>query len=747
MLMWTAWTVLAVSVAMWLGLKLGRPLYYSDGAGQVGADALVDAGMLRWAAPEPRFEVPGRITGRVARLPDGRLLYAVLTDDGTSDLVTWHPARPDVPPEPAYGLNSGDNEVAPAVGADGQVWFASDREGTVGGYDLFVSTWTPRGFGVVQPMLPCNTALDETDPAPDAAGDRVVFVRIDRRANGGDDGVLWHWRIGDALDPQRVFPPIDRRSDTIDRDPAFAADGVGLWFVRREGRRLEVCRATRLGDHFDAAAVVSREWTGGDLRSPLPTPDGRELGLLQVGSDGPALYYVAEAHEVLPWWPGQRWLEWLLLSLALCAGLLLLLLYLGQRWQALDLLAQCLLLSLLLHVLLFLWLMGVEIAGALLPGDVDDGSGMQVQVVAATDRAAASGAATGGDVAARASFTPQERHEQVAAPGTGVERSARAHDSLQVENGRFAVEPAAEQGAPAPAALEDAAAESPKRDAPDAVSTLAATALPAVGARAADAHAVQAAAAAAARRWPAARAGRDAAGRVLLVGRLSRWAPSPRLTRRPPCVRPAVPVAQHDADSAARAVAMRDTAATAPVAAAAPAPTAARAAASLSTPAELVVDAAAMRVLRGPQAPLMPVARCRRSRRLAPARCVPPGRRSASPPRNELSRGYASARARWWCWRCRSGTPWAQPDRLPRRSRRRPSPWRCRRARARPSSQPHLSPRPSSRHAALAANRPRARASRCWRRARRCLARAAPSRRALLHVGRRRRPPSRVARR
>ncbi|MGK0300041.1 MAG: hypothetical protein ACI89X_000909 [Planctomycetota bacterium] len=475
--MWAAWTVMCVAGAMLIGLKVGRPLYYSDGSQQVAGSELASSGMLRWNSPEAELELPGQLTGRVAQMADGRLLYGVVTEDGTSDLVTWHPEQPDVPPEPAYGLNTEHNELAPAVSRDGRIYFASDRPASIGGYDLFVTTMTPRGFGRVEAVLPCNTAFDETDPAPDPHGASLVFVRIDRAIDNGNDGVLWNWHIGDPLDPVQVFPEQARSRDrVIDRDPAFADDGASLWFVRKEsGKDLMVCRSSRLGETFDTPAKLSQNWSIESLRSPLPMPGGRTVGMVQPPTDEQAaLWYVSTAEELVPWWPGQHWLEWLLASLVLCSLLLLLLLYFGQRWSALDLAAQCILLSLLLHVLLFLWLMGVEIAGSLLPGSDDDDSGMQVSIVASTSFVSAAAAGDAGDVVAKVQRTVREHSFEVAEPGTATSRSELDHQtSLAVDNGSYEAEPVqnAEQSA-TEQQLDDAAAAMAVRNAADAAAGL-----------------------------------------------------------------------------------------------------------------------------------------------------------------------------------------------------------------------------------------------------------------------------------
>ena len=452
--MWAAGTVMCFAGLTWIGLKIEQPYYYGDGSQQIAGDELGRAGVLHWNSPDAAIELPGQLTGRVAQMADGRLLYGVVTEAGTSDLVTWDPEQPDVPPEPAYGLNTDHNELAPAVARDGRIYFASDRPDSIGGYDLFVTTWTPHGFGRVEAVLPCNTALDETDPAPDPIGASLVFVRIDRAIDNGNDGVLWNWLIGDPLDPVQVFPEQNqRRGRVIDRDPVFAADGESLWFVRKvTGKPLMVCRSSRLGDQFEAPALLSKDWNGESLRSPLPMRDGRAVGMVKPRTNGlAALYYVSRAEVLLPWWSGKHWVEWLLLSLVLCSLLLLLLLYFGQRWSTLDLVAQCILLSLLLHAVLFLWFMGVEIAGALLPAiEDDDDSAMQVSIVASTGFANAAADGSSGDIAAKVQRSVREHSFEVSAPGTSTSRLDLDHQtSLAVDNGSYEAEPiqSAEQSA------------------------------------------------------------------------------------------------------------------------------------------------------------------------------------------------------------------------------------------------------------------------------------------------------------
>src|SRR3990172_6267968 len=101
-LMRGAWGGLCVAGSLLAGLRLGRPVYYTDGQRQLAGSDLAASGMVHWTTPEVAAELPGPVQGRVAELPDGRLLYGRSLADGTTDLVVFDPARPALGTQPAH---------------------------------------------------------------------------------------------------------------------------------------------------------------------------------------------------------------------------------------------------------------------------------------------------------------------------------------------------------------------------------------------------------------------------------------------------------------------------------------------------------------------------------------------------------------------------------------------------------------------------------------------------------------------
>ncbi|MEQ1630907.1 MAG: hypothetical protein ABL997_00945 [Planctomycetota bacterium] len=475
-----AWGVLLIASSLLVGLRIGRPAYYTDGARELPATDLAAASMLQWERPEPVAELPGPVQGRVARLDDGRVLYGRIGSNGTADLVTWDPSRPSIPPESVHGLNSDAHEQSPAVDAQGRVWFASDRAGGSGGYDLYVAPRLSAIPSEVAPVAACASPLDELEPAPSPDGSEIVFVRSDGHERGGEDGELWRWVLGEDREPSRLFAVtrgVAPAKQIADREPCFTADGAGLWFVRRVEGSLRLVRSSRLLDTFAEPLVVGGDFGPQELRSPAPSADGRTLFLVvpPSGDVEASLWYAATAREVYPWWPGQRWLEWVLLVVVLSSLVFLVLLHYGRRWSALDLVAQCLLLSLLLHVLLFLLLKGVEIANEL-PASFDDGTGFEVTLVRTESRSSTGDGEAGSGIAEEVRFQQRERSLLAAAPAAGILRAES--DALSVADGEW-TSSAEASVTTVTATLVDAPTVVPVEDGIDEDSPLAIAAVPA----------------------------------------------------------------------------------------------------------------------------------------------------------------------------------------------------------------------------------------------------------------------------
>lgn len=353
------------SAACLLVLRSGRPLYYTDGSQGIIASELVDAPMLVYDTPQPVAELPGPIQGRVQRLPDGRVLYARVISEGRSDLVIFDPERPELEAVAASVLNTSDHELSPALSRDGVLYFASNRPGGPGGFDLYSALYIEGGLFSFPRLLAANvnTPADEFDPAPAPDGNTLVFARRHPSVAERRSSTLQIAQLNSDLSAVPLWEEKTSRRPILprmDREPAFGPDGVSLWFVREiGGSEPTLQRSWRHEGEFVPPVVYPELMVGGPFRSPQPSADGFQIELLRQG-EAP-LIYRATAREVYPWWAGQHSLEFFLFLCLLISLLLLMLLLLGSRWHQLDFITWCIILSLLLHLLIWMLLSSVEI--------------------------------------------------------------------------------------------------------------------------------------------------------------------------------------------------------------------------------------------------------------------------------------------------------------------------------------------------------------------------------------------------
>lgn len=425
----TRWLLMALAGATALlagatliALRAGRPLFYSDGEQtHFGAGAeLREAPMLLWGRPEPEAELVGQVRGRVASLPDGSVVYGRAQGEGRTELV--HAPRAGAEPVPIVALSSAGHDLAPTLAPDGQtLFFASDRaHAQGGGYDLWQARYDGRGFYPPNPVVgEVATAGDEVDPVLDPRTGELVFAR---RTAGEAWFRLWTVPLDASRAPELLLPEVGSGPTASEREPAFAADGGMLWFVRRTGDGpIELTLTYRHVGQFVTPTVVAALRQPGALRAPEVLDDGRSLRLLDAER---GILYRARAREVHPWWEGQRVLEQTLWVLLVVSLLVLALLILGRRWRALDVVTWCLLASVLLHVAILLWLRGVEIVRRYQTPGPRPGQ-MEVTLVAAGSLAGASEVAVG-SLASEVAFASQAEAMQVTGPRSAIAEPERS---------------------------------------------------------------------------------------------------------------------------------------------------------------------------------------------------------------------------------------------------------------------------------------------------------------------------------
>ncbi|MBK6939041.1 MAG: PD40 domain-containing protein [Planctomycetes bacterium] len=352
---------------------LGQVDAWSDGANVVD-DAW--AQRIRHAIWDTPLALGGNVnTTEVESKPtlshDGRLLvfasgkpglnqdlYVAEIEDGAPTRVTTLAA-----------VNSGFDDAAPAFGADA-LWFASNRPGGAGGFDLYRAAYRDGTIGTPERVAGAlATKADDTDPAPLADG-TVVFASNREHARDASDFDLFRaQRIAvaptaaagaDAAWSVERFDALNSPAD--EREPAATADGRVLYFASNRSGNFDLYRTGLDRGRFLPPARLDELSTAQDERGPGPSADGFVLAFDRPGLSGQAgdTDLVRARSLELFRLPGRPvgWVELLVLLGLLAVALLA---WLARRWEALELIYKCLLFALIVHILLLWWFQRVPV--------------------------------------------------------------------------------------------------------------------------------------------------------------------------------------------------------------------------------------------------------------------------------------------------------------------------------------------------------------------------------------------------
>ncbi len=308
-------------------------------------------------------------------------------------------------------------EVGP-IPAD--AWPATIREDIrTRDYDLYSSHAGDQGWSDAVRLAELCSPFNEGAPALSPFADFLYFASDRPGGLGGFDLYRSRNLRNRQLAPENLGPAINSAANEL--DPALAMGGYELFFSsdRPRPEPAEVAGPSgpesgpppgapeRAGAHTLARAEAPRY----DLYSSTSREVFRETDWARAGAGLRALLGV-----ILPW------LLWVLLGLL--AFLILLLLLRDARWRSrwhkLSLLAKCLLVSLALHMLLLSILTAVEVGGAL--GDYVRGGGTRRVILTSGESA---GEGPGGGVASQLLADLTDFDLQPAAPA----QTPRAEDT------------------------------------------------------------------------------------------------------------------------------------------------------------------------------------------------------------------------------------------------------------------------------------------------------------------------------
>ena len=203
-----AGALIAGSAAAWLsefGIEGMRVV--STAASEVRATVSPDGQRIVWGSTDREGGAGGWDLWQ-ARLKEGR----------------WQDATP-------LAINSSANDFDPMFSADGRwLYFFSNRDGGIGGDDLYRAVVHDDGYGSVDNLGPAiNTAGDEWAPTPGADGRHLLFASDGHGGAGGHDLLVARWD-GTAFAEPRALAGINTVADEF--DGAWLGDGEAIVFAR-----------------------------------------------------------------------------------------------------------------------------------------------------------------------------------------------------------------------------------------------------------------------------------------------------------------------------------------------------------------------------------------------------------------------------------------------------------------------------------------------------------------------------------
>lgn len=207
-------------------------------------------------------------------------------DIWTSTLVSgaWSPATP-------ASFNSAQRDFDPAFSADGRfIYFCSDRPGGVGGDDLYRVSVTASGFGEPEHLGPqVNSAGNEWAPMLSGDGNTLLFSSNGRGGAGRFD-LFSARRLADSSFAPASPLPGDINTTADEFDATFLANGTTVIFARApnlENDRIVLHAASLRNRRYDAGAVLPESVNAPNQNTYGPMLDWSHPDRLTISSQRP----------------------------------------------------------------------------------------------------------------------------------------------------------------------------------------------------------------------------------------------------------------------------------------------------------------------------------------------------------------------------------------------------------------------------------------------------------------------------
>ena len=373
-------------ILLWnLGGKVREEVwaYYTDGEDINISAEENKARYVLWEPPSPTILPQGENTKNIKKGPsgnfeaafssDGRKMAIVLEQENGADIfvsnwdgLAWSS------PEPLSKINSKFNERGPSFSLSGnRLFFSSDRDGGLGGYDIYVTTFDGEKWGSPQSLgSTLNSSANETGPAP-SMDESGLYFSSDREGKSDQDIFYAKLDNEDTKEALSFLQPIavddlNSRSDDIQAALTRRGSLVFMSSDRQSDSRYGVYMSRIIDGQIRDPERVDLYLKNDNVTDPAVRMDGFDLLFSTDYGDSdsePSDYrlYRSTTREVFGYYDSSRWEEfklalgklkwWLIAALAA----LLALIYLLETWQDItSLLHKCIAASIAAHLLLLL---------------------------------------------------------------------------------------------------------------------------------------------------------------------------------------------------------------------------------------------------------------------------------------------------------------------------------------------------------------------------------------------------------
>lgn len=227
----------------------GRVVYMAAAVGESGMTRIMEAHWdeetASYGEPTPLHFSDGEYLEQSPALaPDGSYLLFASARPATGDIFDfniWVAQWEEIPDEegelqgawgdpwPLPGVNSPAWDGAPSLATNGNLYFASEREGPTAGPTLFVSQLDQGMWGVPEPLPePLNAGAADTDPW--IAPDESLLLFSSNRDGVFDLYVAFRSEVGGWLEAAPLGDAVN--TDGNERAPAMSQSGDYLFFQR-----------------------------------------------------------------------------------------------------------------------------------------------------------------------------------------------------------------------------------------------------------------------------------------------------------------------------------------------------------------------------------------------------------------------------------------------------------------------------------------------------------------------------------